>query len=268
MRSGIFLTAVLAILAATFSWTAKGEDQNRSIQEQLNDLKKGQQQILQELEALRSAIQQAPARSEVQARPAGPTIFNVRGEPFKGTTNASVAIVEYSDFDCSHCAQFAAQTFPEIDRKYILTGKIRYFFRDLPEPGNAESLLKAHFARCAGDQGKFWLAHDYLFLRHPTLTGSNLESEARELGLDATMLTTCLKDPKYTIMIQRSAAGAARMRIQGTPTFFVGSLSENGDLVEIKESIVGLENTDILEKAIEKLLAPSKPGAPPGLEKK
>src|SRR3954465_12527574 len=125
MKCGLILSVLLVGLV---TWSALAEEKDRSLQEQLDDLKSGQQRILQELEALRAAIQQTPARSEVQARPAGPTIFNVRGEPFKGATNASVAIVEYSDFDCSHCAQFATQTFPEIDRKYIVTGKIRYFF--------------------------------------------------------------------------------------------------------------------------------------------
>ncbi len=247
----------ILILVASLSKPFAQEKVVSSIQQQIDELKRGQEQILRELQDLRSALQQTPGRSEVAARLATPAVLNVGGEPFKGATNAAVAIVEYSDFDCSHCAQFATQTFPTIDEKYIQTGKIKYFFRDLPEPGNAESLLKAQFARCAGDQGKFWQAHDYLFSGKPHLAGSDLRQECEALGLDTSTLSGCVKEERYTSRIQRSAMGANRMGLAGTPSFVVGTVTNGGEIVRVKEVKLGVLDYESLSSLLEDLLRES-----------
>ena len=228
-----------------------------SVQQQLDELKQGQERILRELQAIRAALQGTATRSEAAARPPLPAVLNVHGEPFKGQSNAPVAIVEYSDFDCSHCAKFATEIFPQIDQKYVATGKVKFFFRDLPEPGNPESLLKARLARCAGEQGKFWEMHDYLFTQKPTLVGSDLSRESEIFGLDRAVLGTCLKNEKYSVMIQRSAAGATRMGIQGTPAFIIGRLTDNGDIVHVSDLLLGVEKLDAFESVLEPLLSDS-----------
>jgi protein-disulfide isomerase len=244
----------IAVLVASFVQLFGQEKAAPPVQQQLDELKRGQERILQELQELRSALQQAPARAEAGARSPAPAVLNVGGEPFRGATNATVAIVEYSDFDCSHCAQFATESFPQLDQKYIQTGKVKYFFRDLPEPGSAESLLKAKFARCAGEQGKFWQTHDYLFSAKPHLIGSDLSREALIIGLDAQLLSSCLKEERYTTIIQRSANGASRMGFAGTPTFVIGQLTNGGNIVRVKEVKLGVQNFETFENLIEELL--------------
>jgi protein-disulfide isomerase len=255
-RSSILLAVALLVV---FGVPTHADDAQPSIQEQLNDLKRGQERILQELEGLRTTLEQgaAGARTEVPARPPGPVALNVHGEPFKGSSNAPVAIVEYSDFDCGHCAKFATQIFPQLDAKYVATGKVKLYFRDFPERGNAESFLKAQVARCAGEQGKFWVIHDYFFTAKPVLTGSDLSREAELIGLDLPALKQCLSQPKYALMIQRSATGAEKMGIEGTPTFVVGTLTDNGDIVRVKQVLLGAEKLAEFEKVLDELLAPS-----------
>ena len=248
------LFLLLPVLCALALPVSAQDQAPPSVQEQLDDLKRGQERILQELEALRAALASPPARVEQAARPSGPTVLNVRGEPFKGEKTAPLAIVEYSDFECSHCAQFATEIFPEIDRQYIATGKLRFYFRDLPEPGNAESLLKARVARCAGDQGKFWPMHDYFFAKHPVLIGSKLEHEAAVAGLDSVKLAACLQEDKYSLMIQRSATGASRMGFRGTPTFVIGKLTAGGDILSVSQVLLGSESIQQFKEILDALL--------------
>src|SRR5260221_459521 len=84
----------------------------------------------------------------------------VHGEPFRSDAHARVAIIEYSDFECPLCRQFARDVYPLIDAAYIHSGKVKYFFRDLPLPMHPHALPAARAARCAGEQGKFWEMHD------------------------------------------------------------------------------------------------------------
>jgi len=53
-----------------------------------------------------------------------------------------VAILEYSDFDCTFCARYATEIFPLIDQAYIQAGSVKYFFRDLPNPDHLNALFK------------------------------------------------------------------------------------------------------------------------------
>src|SRR5438552_12731223 len=49
-----------------------------------------------------------------------------------GDEKAPVAIVEFSDYQCSYCGEHANQVLPEIIKDYVSTGKVRYFLRDVP----------------------------------------------------------------------------------------------------------------------------------------
>jgi protein-disulfide isomerase len=255
MTRALRVALIVFPFSVTLNWRGLAQEKAApAMQQQLDELKQGQERILQELQAIRSALQGTPARAETAARPVLPPVLNIHGEPFKGQSNAPVAIMEYSDFDCSHCAQFATKNFPAIDQKYIATGKVKFFFRDLPEAGNAESLLKAQFARCAGEQGRFWEAHDFLFVNRPTLIGSTLEQECQALGLDRTTVNACLKQEKYSIPIQRSAASAARLGIRGTPAFLIGRITDNGDILQLKQLLLGVQDVETLGKDIDQLL--------------
>ncbi len=263
MTRAALVSGLILALAASERKPAADDQKGPSVQAQLDELKRGQEQILRELQALRAALEQRPAsaRGETTARPAPPVVLNVHGEPFKGAQGAKLAIVEYSDFDCSHCAQFAAEIFPQIDQKYIATGLVKFFFRDLPEPGSTESLLKARAARCAGEHGRFWEMHDYLFTAKPRLLGADLSNEAQIAGVTTEELKQCLKNEQSAAMIQRSALGASRIGIRGTPTCFIGTLSDQGDVIRIKEMVTGVETFAKFDGILSDLLKPESTAA-------
>ena len=80
----------------------------------------------------------------------------------QGDQNAPVTIVLYVDFQCPFCGKFFKDTEQTALANYIKDGKIKLVSRDFAFLGD-ESLKAAQAARCAGDQGKFWEYHDYLF---------------------------------------------------------------------------------------------------------
>ena len=69
-------------------------------------------------------------------------------EMVMGNDKAPVTVIEYASMTCPHCAHFQETTFPELKKRYIDTGKVRYIFREFP----LDNLAAAAFmlARCAG----------------------------------------------------------------------------------------------------------------------
>src|SRR5438093_1453862 len=93
-------------------------------------------------------------------------------EHVKGPEDAAITIVEFSDFQCPHCAE----AFPELRKLLRSRSDVRLVFRhypldsscntSLPVPLHPNACLAAIAAECAGDQGRFWEYHDVLFENH------------------------------------------------------------------------------------------------------
>ena len=227
-----------------------------SLQQQIDELKKGQELLLKEVEEIKQLLQQRPARAEFAAKPVAPTVssVNIHGEPFRGEQAARVAIMEFSDFECSFCGKYARETYPQLDQDYIKPGKVRYFFRDLPAPGETNAFVKARAARCAGDQAKFWEMHDLLFATQAA-PARDLTPLGQALGLDLAKFNECLESEKYADNIERSVTGARRMGIFGTPAFVIGTLTEDGDFIRVTKLLVGAQTYEDLKSVLDELLA-------------
>lgn len=255
-RPGVALAAlVLAGKVLVAAEPAAGSVE--ALQRQIDELKAGQQEILRELQALRGALGQAPARVEQPAAPQPPPTLNIQGEPFRGSATARVALINYSDFECSHCATFATTVLPELQRRYLASGKVRYYFRDLPDRQSDASFVKARLARCAGEQGLFWETHDHLFAAQPKVAGDAWKTDLTALGVDVPKVEACLTAGRHGDVIQRSAAGAWRMGFRGTPTFILGRLTEDGDFVRVEHVLLGTEELSRFQGLIDALLAPA-----------
>ena len=139
-----------------------------------------------------------------------------------GRADAPVTIIEFSDLQCPHCARNALNTFPEIKRNYIDTGKVRYVARDFPLAMHPFAMPAAVATRCAGEQGKFWQYRHALFERQNDLATSPYDALAAELGLDVPRFAECQKDPAQVAAVRADIAMAGSNRVTSTPTFLVG----------------------------------------------
>ena len=257
---GCFLAGACSGLRAQPQPEPQKKRAGTSLQAQIDGLREGQERLQKELAELKALLTERAARVDTPAaaKPQEAMTLNVFGEPFKGSAGARVAILEYSDFDCSFCAKYAAEIFPLIDQAYIQTGQVKYFFRDLPGPEHPNALFKARVARCAGEQEQFWGAHDRLFRDQSPFDGPGLLAFGRALGLDGERFNTCITSDRYLEAIQRSAMGASRMRINGTPAFFIGTLSEDGTVLRAAKVFLGAESFQVFRSALDDLLKPQK----------
>ena len=113
----------------------------------------------------------------------GPTASAPQHGTSFGQDNAPVTMVEYFSFQCSHCADYASQTAPQIEKDFVDTGKLRIEFHALGQEGDL--LLASEAAACAGEQDRYVEYYRYLFAnRDRGFEKGTLQEYARDLKLD------------------------------------------------------------------------------------
>jgi protein-disulfide isomerase len=163
-----------------------------------------------------------------------------------GSPQAPVTIVEYASMTCPHCANFSKNTYPELKKRYIDTGKVRYIFREFPldRLAVAGSLL----ARCAGDGDKFYGMIELLFAQQTQWVVRapipHLMDLAKQAGFTQQTFDSCLANQEMFDKIVKVREQAAKdFKVESTPTLFINGEKVSGD-VSIEE----------LEKKIQALL--------------
>jgi protein-disulfide isomerase len=150
--------------------------------------------------------------------------------PRDGTTlggpDASLTIVEYSDFLCPFCTRAALEIVPQIENEYVATGRVKLVWKQSPSPAlhGEGAVVAAEASECAAEQNAFWEYHDMLFLNNERVAFNveNLKRFAQMLGLDTQEFNSCLDEGRYTSKVAADVAEARRREVTGTPTFFVG----------------------------------------------
>jgi protein-disulfide isomerase len=148
----------------------------------------------------------------------------------RGDSTAPVQILEWADYECPACAQFATITEPDVRKRLIETGQASYRFFDFPLEQHRNSVAASMAAACADDQKKYWEMHDLLFAGQDqwnTLATSNpkrvFEGYAKQAGLNMAAWESCFDGNKYARRIQANRAEGERRQVRSTPTFVVGS---------------------------------------------
>lgn len=157
------------------------------------------------------------------------------GDMVLGPEKASVTIHEYASMTCGHCAHFATTTFPELKKRYIDTGKVRFVLREFP----LDPLAAAGFmlARCAanGDKDKYYAMVDTLFHQQNTWVVRQplepLKTISKQAGLSEQDFEKCLANQELLNGIETARKHAVdKLKINSTPTFFINGKRHTGDL--------------------------------------
>jgi protein-disulfide isomerase len=152
--------------------------------------------------------------------PPAPPAFKIAtdDQPTKGNPNASVTVVEFTDFQCPTCA--AAQ--PVIERLLTEYGdRVRLVVRDFPLQMHPEARKAAEAAEAAREQGKYWDYTAILFRNQSALKPEQLKQYAQVIGLDRAKFDAALDSGKFADKVERDIMDGQRFGISGTPTFFV-----------------------------------------------
>jgi protein-disulfide isomerase len=140
---------------------------------------------------------------------------------------------------------------PILEKEYIDTGKVRYIYRPLGDFKDRQSRLAAESIYCAGEQGKFWELHYWMYENvglwssSGDVIGTLVGTAAPALGLDGTRLGNCLNQERYSSRVTGFVDDATQRGIYSTPTFLI-----NDRLLE------GAQSIDTFRTYIEEALTP------------
>jgi protein-disulfide isomerase len=154
------------------------------------------------------------------------------GDVMIGSDKAPVTVIEYASMTCPHCAHFEETTLPELKKRYIDTGKVRYVMREFP----LDALAAAGFmlARCAGPD-KYETVVETLFAKQPDWVVPKpiepLMAIAKQFGFTEESFNACLANQKVLDDIQAVRDHAVnKLAVNSTPTFFINGKRLVGDL--------------------------------------
>ncbi len=147
-----------------------------------------------------------------------------------GNADAPVTIVEYASMTCSHCATFHNRTYPELKKRYIETGKVKYILREFPiDPLAAGAFM---LARCAGKDRYYPLIETLFNQQTQWVVQKPIEplmQIARQAGFTQQTFDACLKDQKMLEGIEAVRnRGSEKFGVNSTPTFFINGKKFTG----------------------------------------
>lgn len=221
---------------------------------QLTELREEVKALRNEVRQLRRTVAEIYRVAVRRSLPA-PKIAKVSldGDPVLGNPEAKVVVVEFSDYQCPFCRRFHIETFPQIKKTYIDTGKIKYIFRDFPlATKHSQARGAAIAANCAGKQDVYWEMHDRLFANQHRLGSELYEELARGLQLDVSAFLTCLEDPDQGKEVDEDVSDGQSIAVRGTPHFFVGR-AEGGRLVDVRR-LTGAQPFHVFAQLIDSFL--------------
>jgi protein-disulfide isomerase len=258
----LIASSAIAVAAPVGGAFAQATD-NAAIARRLEALETSQKAIQKQLEEIKALLTARPPAPAPAAAPApvesiAGTEVSLANTAVKGQAGAKFALIEYSDFQCPFCGRYARESYGQLQKEFVDTGKLKYAFKHLPLEGIHPFAFKAAEAgECARDQGKFWEMHDQMFANQTALAQPNLLQYAQGLGLDAGKFQACL-DGKTAAHVREDSAEAQKLGAGSTPTFFIGQVQPDGK-VKLLRKITGAQPYATFRAALQGLLAAPPP---------
>jgi protein-disulfide isomerase len=170
--------------------------------------------------------------------------LHIAGNPSVGPDNASVTVVEFSDFQCPHCRELY-RTLKELKPRYP---QVHFVFKDFPLTQiHPWAMTAALAARCAymNDPQSFWKVHDAIFDNQDSITAENAYDQmlkfATEAGLSPDAFRACMISPEAKNAVESNLADGRSLNVQSTPTVFVNGRLLVGGERELLEQFLAYE---------------------------
>jgi protein-disulfide isomerase len=149
----------------------------------------------------------------------------IDGSPTKGPETAPITIIEFADFQCPHCGEFA----PVLDKLVeSRRSEVRFVYKFYVLGKFPHSDLAARAAIAAWRQGKFWEMHHAIFANQQHLSQQELDSLAKEIGVDVSRMHADMQSQETTDRIAKDRKLGEDLKIEGTPTIWINGRQFDG----------------------------------------
>ena len=159
-----------------------------------------------------------------------------------GDPNSPLTVIEYASFTCPHCASFHENTYGDLKKNYIDTGKIKFVFREIYF--DKYGIWASMIARCVGPKKFFGLTDMLLSSQREWARAGDdlaivneLSKIARLAGMQEEQIQSCLRDgDKIKALVAWYKKNATADGVRSTPSFMIdGQLYSNMDYDEFSK---------------------------------
>lgn len=171
---------------------------------------------------------QGPTTGKLDAAQAAKLEKVTSDDHIRGSANADLILIEYSDFECPFCANFHA-TVKQAQEEYgdRLAWVYRHFPLDSIHPKARPAAVASEcIAELAGQAG-FWSFADEVFSNQTTAL-VDLSATAVKLGINKAAFDTCLNENRYETVVENDYQGGLTAGVTGTPGNFI--VNSNGEV--------------------------------------
>jgi len=143
-------------------------------------------------------------------------LFHQDTDPMGGNTKGTLTLVEFSDYQCTHCIQVS----PTVDAVIKANSNLRVVVKEFPIRGGISDVA-ARAALAANKQGKYWQFRDALFKGGEGLTQDKILEIAKTMGLNVDQLKKDMDDAAIRKAVDANQKLAISLKLVGTPAFFI-----------------------------------------------
>ena len=148
--------------------------------------------------------------------------FDLSDTPCVGPEDAAITLVNFSDFECPHCAEFSHALHTAIEAH---PDALRVCFKQYPLLAHPNATAAAVAAIAAHRQGRFIEYHDLVFAQQSTLSAADdptslLMSLANELGLNTERFIEDANSESARQQVDADRAEGTEAQLSSTPTCF------------------------------------------------
>lgn len=164
-----------------------------------------------------------------------PVALSLEGAPRLGPEKPKVTIVEFSDFQCPYCKEFAS-SLKMVQKRY--SQDVALYFKHYPldnacnpyiqKPFHQEACKLAQVSLCIQERGLFWDMHEVLF--NSKGTGDSLNKALWARGLNPEEMFSCSLQPKARDRVLEDIQEGRKAGVRATPTIFINGYRLEGAL--------------------------------------
>ena len=166
-------------------------------------------------------------------------------EMSKGNDNAPVVFVEYASLTCPACAAFHSNVYPQLNKEYIETGKVKFIHREIYF--DKAGLWAALTARCSNVVNRYFGMLELLYSEQAIwsryessdkIVDALLRISAKS-GIEKAKAISCLEDQEKALdLVNEFRIYVDKDAIESTPTFIInGKKYTNRSYDELKKII-------------------------------
>jgi protein-disulfide isomerase len=166
-------------------------------------------------------------------------------EMSKGNDDAPVVFVEYASLTCPACAAFHSNVYPQLNKEYIETGKVKFIHREIYF--DKAGLWAALTARCSNVVNRYFGMIELLYSEQAIwsryessdkIVDALLRISAKS-GIEKAKAISCLEDQEKALdLVNEFRIYVDKDAIESTPTFIInGKKYTNRSYDELKKII-------------------------------